>query len=154
MTAVLQARGLGKRYRRRWALSQCTLDITAGRVVGLVGPNGAGETTLLSLAGGPLTPAGGTIEVCGGRPGAGRPQLAEVGFAARNTPTFQCGGEVLAQRQRPRAAGPWPTDTPEPSITSTSWWSCAQSSPTNSRNGPPAPDTDHLPRPAGEPSAT
>ena len=26
MTAVLQAQGLGKRYGRRWALTDCTLD--------------------------------------------------------------------------------------------------------------------------------
>ncbi|MGI5232062.1 ABC transporter ATP-binding protein [Actinoallomurus sp. CA-142502] len=88
MTAVLQARHLGKRYRRRWALSECTLDVPAGRVVGLVGPNGAGKTTLLSLAGGLLTPTAGTIEVCGGRPGADRAQLARVGFVAQNTPTY------------------------------------------------------------------
>ena len=50
MTAVVRARGLGKRYRRRWALSQCTLDIPAGRVVGLVGPNGAGKTASLSMS--------------------------------------------------------------------------------------------------------
>ena len=54
MTAVLRAEGLGKRYRRRWALTDCTLDIPAGRVVGLVGPNGAGKTTLLNLAVGML----------------------------------------------------------------------------------------------------
>jgi ABC-2 type transport system ATP-binding protein len=88
MTAVLQARELGKRYRRRWALSECTLDIPAGRVVGLVGPNGAGKTTLLSLAAGLLTPTAGTIEVCGGRPGTSRAQLAKVGFVAQNTPTY------------------------------------------------------------------
>jgi len=88
MTAVLRARDLGKRYRRRWALSECTLDIPAGRVVGLVGPNGAGKTTLLSLAAGLLTPTAGTIEVCGGRPGASRAQLAKVGFVAQNTPTY------------------------------------------------------------------
>ena len=66
MTAVLEANGLGKRYRRRWALTDCTLDIPAGRVVGLVGPNGAGKTTLLHLAVGMLTPTTGTIEVLGG----------------------------------------------------------------------------------------
>jgi ABC-2 type transport system ATP-binding protein len=88
MTTVLRARELGKRYRRRWALSECSLDIPAGRVVGLVGPNGAGKTTLLSLAAGLLTPSSGTIEVCGGRPGSGRAQLARVGFVAQDTPVY------------------------------------------------------------------
>ena len=41
MTAVIQAEGLGKRYRKLWALADCTLSIPAGRVVGLVGPKGA-----------------------------------------------------------------------------------------------------------------
>jgi ABC-2 type transport system ATP-binding protein len=88
VTAVLSADGLGKRYRRRWALSDCTLDVPAGRVVGLVGPNGAGKTTLLHLAVGLLTPTSGTIEVLGGRPGAGPEQLAKVGFVAQDTPTY------------------------------------------------------------------
>lgn len=88
MTAILRAQGLGKRYRRRWALSECALDIPAGRVVGLVGPNGAGKTTLLSLAAGLLTPTSGTIEVCGGRPAGGPDQLARVGFVAQDTPTY------------------------------------------------------------------
>jgi ABC-type cobalamin/Fe3+-siderophores transport system ATPase subunit len=47
--AALAADGLGKRYGRRWALSDCTLQVPPGRVVGLVGPNGAGKTTLLHL---------------------------------------------------------------------------------------------------------
>jgi ABC-2 type transport system ATP-binding protein len=88
VTAVLSAHGLGKRYRRRWALSDCTLDVPAGRVVGLVGPNGAGKTTLLHLAVGLLTPTSGTIEVLGGQPGAGPEQLAKVGFVAQDTPTY------------------------------------------------------------------
>jgi ABC-2 type transport system ATP-binding protein len=85
---VLRARGLGRRYRRRWALSDCTLDIPAGHVTGLVGPNGAGKTTLLSLAVGMLRPTSGTIEVCGGRPASGAAQLAKVGFVAQDTPTY------------------------------------------------------------------
>ena len=35
MTAVLEASGLGKRYRRTQALTDCTLSIPAGRVAGL-----------------------------------------------------------------------------------------------------------------------
>ena len=88
MTAVLQAQGLGKKYGRRWALSDCTLDVPAGRVVGLVGPNGAGKTTLLNLAVGMLAPTTGTIEVCGGRPADNAEQLAKVGFVAQDTPTY------------------------------------------------------------------
>jgi ABC-2 type transport system ATP-binding protein len=88
MTAVIESAGLGKRYRRLWALAECTLAIPAGRVVGLVGPNGAGKTTLLSLATGMLAPTTGTIEVLGGRPGAGPGQLARVGYLAQNAPVY------------------------------------------------------------------
>jgi ABC-2 type transport system ATP-binding protein len=88
LTAILEARGLGKRYHRRWALSDCTLEIPAGQVVGIVGPNGAGKTTLLHLAVGLLQPTAGTIEVLGGRPAAGPAQLARVGFVAQDTPTY------------------------------------------------------------------
>jgi ABC-2 type transport system ATP-binding protein len=88
MTAVIEAGGLGKRYRRLWALSDCTLSVPAGHVVGLVGPNGAGKTTLLGLATGMLTPTTGTIEVLGGRPAAGPGQLAGVGYLAQDAPVY------------------------------------------------------------------
>jgi len=32
MTAVLESVGLGKRYGQRWALSDCTVQVPAGRV--------------------------------------------------------------------------------------------------------------------------
>src|SRR6266568_1150363 len=88
MTAVLEARGLGKRYRRLWALTDCTVSIPAGHVVGLVGPNGAGKTTLLNLAVGLLAPSAGSIEVLGARPAANAAQLARVGFVAQDAPVY------------------------------------------------------------------
>ncbi|REE99848.1 ABC transporter ATP-binding protein [Thermomonospora umbrina] len=88
MTAVLRARGLGRRYGRRWALTDCTLDVPAGHVVGLVGPNGAGKTTLLSLASGQIAPTTGDITVLGETPGSGPAHLAKVGFVAQDTPTY------------------------------------------------------------------
>ncbi|MEV6981578.1 ABC transporter ATP-binding protein [Sphaerisporangium sp. NPDC051017] len=88
MTSVLQAQALGKRYGKRWALRECTIDIPAGHVVGLVGPNGAGKTTLLKLAGGQLEPTTGDITVLGGRPGSTHAQLARVGFVAQDTPLY------------------------------------------------------------------
>src|SRR6478672_9335222 len=88
MTSVLATDSLGKRYGRRWALKDCTLQIPAGRVTGLVGQNGAGKSTLLNLAAGLLRPTTGTIEVCGGRPASDPAQLAKVGFVAQDTPTY------------------------------------------------------------------
>ncbi|MDX6416286.1 MAG: type transport system ATP-binding protein [Trebonia sp.] len=88
MSGVIQASGLGKQYRRTWALRDCTLAIPEGRVTGLVGPNGAGKTTLLRLAGGLLAPTRGTISVLGERPAAGPAQLARIGFVAQDTPVY------------------------------------------------------------------
>jgi ABC-2 type transport system ATP-binding protein len=88
MSGVIEASGLGKRYRRTWALRDCTLTIPAGCVVGLVGPNGAGKTTLLQLATGLLTPTCGTIRVLGEPPAASPAQLARVGFVAQDTPVY------------------------------------------------------------------
>ncbi|HEY4569679.1 MAG TPA: ABC transporter ATP-binding protein [Kribbella sp.] len=86
MSEVLQAHGLGKRYGRRWALTDCELVVPAGHVVGLVGPNGAGKSTLLNLAVGMITPTTGTVEVLGAAAGT---QQAKVGYVAQDTPTYQ-----------------------------------------------------------------
>jgi ABC-2 type transport system ATP-binding protein len=88
VTGIISACQLGKRYGRRWALADCTLEIPAGHVVGLVGPNGAGKTTLLHLAVGLLAPTTGTIEVLGGRPASGPAQLRRVGFVAQDAPVY------------------------------------------------------------------
>jgi ABC-2 type transport system ATP-binding protein len=88
VTAVLEAEGLGKRYGRRWALSDCTLTIPSGHVVGLVGPNGAGKSTLLNLAVGLLAPTRGSLRVYGNEPAKDADQLARVGFVAQDTPTY------------------------------------------------------------------
>ncbi|MGW5718410.1 ABC transporter ATP-binding protein [Amycolatopsis sp. NPDC003865] len=85
---VLTARGLGKKYKRKWALTGCTLEIEAGHVTGLVGPNGAGKSTLLNIAAGMLEPTTGSVEVCGGVPGSGPDQLAKVGYVAQSTPVY------------------------------------------------------------------
>jgi len=43
--SVLRADSLGKRYRSRKVLSDLSIEVRAGEVVGLLGPNGAGKTT-------------------------------------------------------------------------------------------------------------
>jgi ABC-2 type transport system ATP-binding protein len=80
---AIEANALGKRYRRRWALADCTLTVPAGQVAGLVGPNGAGKTTLLELAAGLLRPTTGTITVRqrAGFVGQGAPLYADLSVA-------------------------------------------------------------------------
>lgn len=58
---VLGIYGVSRRYRRRSALLPTTLEVSAGRIVGVVGPNGAGKSTLLLLALGILAPTAGEV---------------------------------------------------------------------------------------------
>ncbi|MFJ9782440.1 ABC transporter ATP-binding protein [Amycolatopsis sp. NPDC101161] len=86
MEPAVEARALGKRYGRTWALQDCTLDVPAGRIAALVGPNGAGKTTLLHLAVGLLRPDAGEVRVFGRDP---RSVLADIGFVAQDTPLYR-----------------------------------------------------------------
>ena len=97
-TSAVTACGLGKRYGRHWALSDCTLSIPAGHVVGLVGPNGAGKSTFIGLMTGMLGPTTGSIEVLGGPAPNSLAQLARIGYVAQGTPVY--GGLSVADHLR------------------------------------------------------
>ncbi|WP_078877767.1 ABC transporter ATP-binding protein [Streptomyces sp. 150FB] len=89
--AALEAVGLGRRYRRGWALRDCSFRLPAGRVCALVGPNGAGKTTLLSLAADLLEPSAGSIRLFGNAPrsGAARQSTAFLGQEKALYPRFR-----------------------------------------------------------------
>ncbi|HZT17682.1 MAG TPA: ABC transporter ATP-binding protein [Gaiellaceae bacterium] len=89
MKPALEARGLGKRFRREWGLRDCTLAIPHGAVVGLAGPNAAGKSTLLALAVGLLAPTEGSISVLGRDPLREPALLADVGFVAQGAPLYR-----------------------------------------------------------------
>ena len=55
MSAAIAARGLTKRYGKRLAVDNIDFTIPAGRIVGLIGPNGSGKTTTLKAALGLIT---------------------------------------------------------------------------------------------------
>jgi ABC-2 type transport system ATP-binding protein len=89
MTAVIETRGLTKRYRQVTALADCTVSVPEGRISALVGPNGAGKTTLLRLLAGLAAPTAGQATVLGGAPRQDPAYLAEVGFLAQEIPLYR-----------------------------------------------------------------
>ncbi|MFY2942809.1 ribosome-associated ATPase/putative transporter RbbA [Achromobacter xylosoxidans] len=63
---VVKLSGVSLRYGRTLALDGITLDIAAGRMIGLIGPDGVGKSSLLALIAGSRAVQEGTIEVLGG----------------------------------------------------------------------------------------
>ncbi len=84
----IEAAGLGKRYRSRWALRDCNLRVPRGRIVALVGPNGSGKTTLLHLAAGLIRPTAGDITIDGAVPGRDPGLVSRVGLVAQDVPLY------------------------------------------------------------------
>ncbi|MBT2383966.1 ABC transporter ATP-binding protein [Streptomyces sp. ISL-11] len=84
---AIEARGLGKRYRRRWALRDCSFRLPAGAVCGLVGSNGAGKSTLLSIAARITRPTTGSLRILG-MPVTGPAAPARCAFVAQDKPLF------------------------------------------------------------------
>ncbi|MEW6373580.1 MAG: ABC transporter ATP-binding protein [Pseudomonadota bacterium] len=76
MSAVISARGLTKRYGKQTAIAGIDFDIPAGRIVGLIGPNGSGKTTTLKAALG-LIPFEGELSVMGFDPRTQRDALMQ-----------------------------------------------------------------------------
>src|SRR5437588_2648469 len=87
---ALEAQGLGKRYGKKWALRDCTLNVPTGSVAALVGPNGAGKTTLLHLAVGLTDPTAGSVRILD-RSARTEPQfvLPRIGFVAQEHPLYR-----------------------------------------------------------------
>src|SRR5437588_12996588 len=96
MTAVLRTDRLGHRYGGDvWGLRECTIEVSAGRVVALVGPNGSGKTTLLNMAAGLLSPSTGSVRIAGGYPAQ---RLDRIGYVAQDAALWARprGGDLAA----------------------------------------------------------
>ena len=75
---ALAATGLGKRYRRGWALRDCTFELPMGSICALVGPNGAGKSTVMRLVTGLVKPTEGEVRV-----------NQKVAFLAQDKPLYR-----------------------------------------------------------------
>src|SRR5947207_10532902 len=63
--AVIRAQRLTKRYGATVAVDHVDLDVRAGEIVGILGPNGSGKTTTILMLLGLTEPTAGRAEVAG-----------------------------------------------------------------------------------------
>ena len=69
MKTILECKALTKRYGKKAALNHINLTLKSGRIIGLLGPNGSGKTTMIKLINGLLTPTEGQVLIDGMAPG-------------------------------------------------------------------------------------
>ena len=67
----VEIKGLEKHFGKTKAMSDMDLNLSRGRIIGLLGPNGSGKTTLMKLMNGLIKPDRGSIEINGLKPGPG-----------------------------------------------------------------------------------
>lgn len=65
MAAVIEARGLSRRYGETVAVDGLSLEVQAGTLYGLLGPNGSGKSTTIRMLSGQVRPTAGTAIVLG-----------------------------------------------------------------------------------------
>lgn len=66
--SIFECQSLTKDYGKKVALDRVDLALNAGQIVGLLGPNGSGKTTMIKLAAGLLQPTEGAILIDGKEP--------------------------------------------------------------------------------------
>jgi ABC-type multidrug transport system ATPase subunit len=76
---VLETSGLGKRYRKRWAVRDLDLTVRRGDVFGFLGPNGAGKSTTIRMILTLVSPTAGGVRLFGTDVTRRRAALARVG---------------------------------------------------------------------------
>jgi ABC-2 type transport system ATP-binding protein len=81
MSPAATVRALVKSFGATRALDGISAQLPAGKILGLLGPDGAGKTTLIRLLAGLMEPTAGSVEVLGRRPSAeGGTTQAETGY--------------------------------------------------------------------------
>ena len=69
MANIVEIRDLSKQYMRTKALDNVDINIKQGRIVGILGPNGSGKTSLMKIIAGILRQTRGEILIDGLVPG-------------------------------------------------------------------------------------
>lgn len=70
MSAIIKTQGLRKSYGKKLVLDDVNFDIEEGSIVGLLGPNGCGKTTLIKILTGLIKDHTGVVKIANEEPGA------------------------------------------------------------------------------------
>ena len=87
MTALLRADHVTCRFGDVVAVDDVTFDVAPGEVVGLLGANGAGKTTVIRMLLGLQRPTAGSVELLGGPPD--RQRRARLGYVPQGLGLYQ-----------------------------------------------------------------
>ncbi|GAF35838.1 ABC transporter, ATP-binding protein [Lentilactobacillus farraginis DSM 18382 = JCM 14108] len=82
MSITIQVSDLQQGYGRTIVLKDINLTVHNGEILGLIGPSGAGKTTLVSTIMGMLRPQKGNVTVLG-QPMPNRQLLGKIGYMAQ-----------------------------------------------------------------------
>ncbi|MBX3578725.1 MAG: ABC transporter ATP-binding protein [Rhizobiaceae bacterium] len=102
MTAALSVRAATKSFGGLVAVNEVSFDVRQGELLGLIGPNGSGKTTMLNLISGALKPTRGEIALSGERiSDLPAHRIAQKGVArtfqlVRVLPSLDAEGNVMA----------------------------------------------------------
>jgi len=80
-TLLVEIKDVSKRYGFVWAVKNISFKIHSGEVVGLIGDNGAGKSTIVKMISGIIEPTSGQICICGKKQVINSPRKArELGI--------------------------------------------------------------------------
>ena len=92
---MISVRNLRKEYGHLVAVKDLSFDVEKGQIVGLLGHNGAGKTTVMKIMTGYLEPTDGTIIVGGKDVRTARVDVqSQIGYMPENAPLYD---EMLVQ---------------------------------------------------------
>lgn len=86
---MIKVTGLSRKYGDYTAVDDVTFSIGKGEVIGLLGHNGAGKTTIMKMLTGYLEPNAGSIEIDGLEMTDNRRQIqSKIGYLPENCPVY------------------------------------------------------------------
>ncbi len=88
MVLAVDAVNINKSFGNQIVLNNINLQVQPGKIVGLIGPSGAGKTTLVKIIMGMDAPDSGTVTVLG-KSMPNRQNLAHIGFMAQSDALYE-----------------------------------------------------------------